>query len=692
MKTDLLPPELSLEDSWDACQGDVYRFFKHVDLLHRRDQAKTVKKKALVNELNLINFQDGFLFAHCRHRFYDEDILVRIYPEPCSDVELTCRFLDDDFQPHLDEDYFFLNLLIDQGKAAILIPSPLINFENGKMVFKLPEEGYRLDDRRYRRYRCPKVKATLTQNSLSAKGELIDFCSSGLKFRKTGGDFFLDKWFNPNAWVNIQVEKQGHNLFSGICECVRCDITNQYQEVVLKPVDNTIIRFEKKRLRSARQVIRPTPKIAFQHPFTDKLIQRDIIDISTSGLSVEDDPENSVFIPGMVIPELHIQFAGSLQLDCVAQIIHQRNGDRENHVGLAILDTDITNYSRLTDIIFQYMDSASQICSQLDIDSLWEFFFKTGFIYPSKYRLIKSHKNEFKDLFKSIYGQGSELAKYFIYQKNGQIHGHASMVRAYDRAWMFQHHAALKQGGMRIGFKVLFQVMQYLNDIARLPSCCLDYIFIYYQPHNRFPDRVFGDFTRHIDNPRTSSLDQFTYLPYPTLSLGTQLPEKWTLRECSPFDLSNIRRFYNCHSGGLLFDIIDLEPGSERGRKSLEQIYQKYGLSRTYKAFSLVHKDSVQALLVMEKSEKGLSLSELLNSVKIIICNPALKWDILSTAVNQLINSYHSEKVPIMIYPHHYADQHNIPYEKHYQLFILNLKYSSEYFEYMKDRYKVSLQ
>jgi len=560
------------------------------------------------------------------------------------------------------------------------------------MKFLLDEDSYYLQNRKQKRYKCSGVKATITQNSLSVNCELIDFSSESLKFRNLSEDFFLEKWFNPDVWVNILIQRNGQNLLSGICQCVRYEINNDYQEIVLKPIYNNINRFEKRGPRSRRQEIRPTPRIVFKHPFMDKVIQRNIIDMSTSGFSVIDDPDDSVFIPGMIIPELSIQFAGNLNLNCIAQVIYQRDEEQGNHIGLAILDIDINNYSRLTDIVSQCQDSASQICCELDLDSLWEFFFKTGFIYPNKYRLIKSHKNEFKDLFKILYGKDSELAKYFIYQNNGQIHGHASMVRAYDRAWMFQHHAALRQGSMRIGFRVILQVMHYLNDIARLPSCCVDHIFIYYRPNNRFPDRVFGDFARYIQNPRISSLDLFTYLPYPTLSLGNQLPEGWKLRECHPADLWKAKRFYKCHSGGLLFDILNLEAGSEKNSRSVEEAYQNRGLLRTYKAFSLVYKDSMQALMIMEKSEKGLSLSELLNCVRIIIINPELKWDVLSRTINNLINSYHSEKVPIMIYPHTYADRQKIPYEKHYQLFITNLKYAFKYFEFMRDCYNIKFQ
>jgi hypothetical protein len=51
---------------------------------------------------------------------------------------------------------------------------------------------------------------------------------------------------------------------------------------------------------------------------------------------------------------------------------------------------------------------------------------------------------------------------------------------------------------------------------------------------------------------------------------------------------------------------------------------------------------------------------------------------------------YHTDRVPIMIYPAHYVKEQGIPYEKYYQLWILNVQHGNEYIEYMQKKFRIS--
>jgi hypothetical protein len=323
------------------------------------------------------------------------------------------------------------------------------------------------------------------------------------------------------------------------------------------------------------------------------------------------------------------------------------------------------------------------------MDSLWEFFFRSGFIYPTKYRLIKGQREGFKETYRKLYEENPDIARHFTYQNNGKIYGHISMVRAYERAWMIHHHAARVMKNKRPGFMVLKQIMHYLNDMHRMPSANIDYVFSYFRPENKFPDRVFGGFARELDQPQGCSLDLFSYLPYPTLSMGNKLPKDWELKVCSGEDLHHLSRFYQRRSGGLLMDILhfrDRKPQNE----SIETLYHQMGFLRKFKAFSLTHHGKLNAVLILNQSELGFNLSELLNCIKIIVTDPeALPWDILSKAVGQLVPFYDMEKVPVLIYPLEYAESRGIPYEKRYHLWILNVRYGNEYMKYMQKRFRV---
>lgn len=148
-------------------------------------------------------------------------------------------------------------------------------------------------------------------------------------------------------------------------------------------------------------------------------------------------------------------------------------------------------------------------------------------------------------------------------------------------------------------------------------------------------------------------------------------------------------QFYDHHSGGLFLDVIGLQ-GPEPQQEKLESVYERHGLMRRWKMYSLTHEGGLHAVLIVDQSDLGLNLSELLNGIKIIVTNPQkLSWEVLSYAIGELVSAYDTDKVPVLIYPHEYADAQGIPYEKHYCLWILNVQYGNAYLEFMADKFKV---
>ena len=91
------------------------------------------------------------------------------------------------------------------------------------------------------------------------------------------------------------------------------------------------------------------------------------------------------------------------------------------------------------------------------------------------------------------------------------------------------------------------------------------------------------------------------------------------------------------------------------------------------------------------KLRLGFNLSELLNGIKILVTNPkALPWNILTIAISQLTDIYHTDRVPILFYPLDYIKSNSIPYEKQYQAWVLNVQYGNEYVEYMQKKFRIS--
>jgi hypothetical protein len=667
--------------------------FKHQKLIRALDRAESVSQKHLTNRINRIHFKGGSILVHLKHPKYEESILVRAYPQACFSGNLTCRWSEGTTLIPEILRYGFLNLIIADGRSIIVVPAELRSIDQGSLCVQLPKTSYAIGQRQARRYTCKGVTAQLTQNGFCATGELLDFSPVGLRIRVRPESDSSFHWLNSDGLVSMLLRHGNQILYSGACALIREQGNFHEREFVLAPRDNTIKRFKRKQIRNPRLCLLPSPTVSFDHPFLGKKFQLEIKDISTSGFSVYEKSDEGVLMPGMILPGLSINFAGELRMSCTAQVIHRyKEKTDEIHCGLAILDMNINAFSLLTHMLTKALDPHAHLSDAVDMDALWEFFFESGFIYPTKYRLIQSHREDFKETYRKLYQEKPEIAKHFTYQKRGRIYGHISMVRAYQRSWMIHHYAARSMEKRRTGFRVLKQMMHYLNDMCRLPSAKMDYVICYFRPENKFPDLVFGGFARALNNTRGCSTDLFAYLPYTSLSLGTELPKGWSLKQCSEKDLWKLKRFYRHYSGGLLLDVLGLDqedPGEER----LDAVYGRAGFHRKWEAYSLSHQDELGAVLIVNQSDLGLNFSELLNGIKILVTNPqGLPWNVLSTAIGKLTAGYHMERVPILFYPFEYVQAEDIPYEKRYQLWTLNVRYGQEYMEFMQRKFKISYE
>jgi hypothetical protein len=214
----------------------------------------------------------------------------------------------------------------------------------------------------------------------------------------------------------------------------------------------------------------------------------------------------------------------------------------------------------------------------------------------------------------------------------------------------------------------------------------------FFRPENKFPNYFFGNLVRDFKDPKRCSLDLFSYKNYTQSSPAAQLPEEWVLRECTTFDIAELERFYNYHSGGLFLDMLGLKQQSS-GKDSLEKMYKRHRLLRKWKAFSLVESQKMKAVLIVDQSDMGLNLSELLNNIKIIVCDQeSLPWNVLSATIDHLIDNYKTNTIPIMVYPDIYLEHQGITYEKKYLLWLADIQYGPEYLEYMRNKMRMKLR
>jgi hypothetical protein len=233
--------------------------------------------------------------------------------------------------------------------------------------------------------------------------------------------------------------------------------------------------------------------------------------------------------------------------------------------------------------------------------------------------------------------------------------------------------------------------MHYFNGLYRLPAVEMDYMMFYFRPENSFPDHFFGGFARHLHNPRACSLDLFSYLSYPASGVRQPLPEGWSLEPFISSDIGELDRFYRNASGGLLLDVLRLGKDNEDG-ESLSHLYARHGFKRSCQSFSLKQNGMLKAVLIVDQSDPGLSLSDFLNGIKILVTDAAgLPWEVLSAAISQLTGCYNIDKIPLLVYPSSYLEAKGVPFEKRYNLWIIDGHYAREYSEYMMENAKLRL-
>jgi len=668
-------------------------FFRQQELLEALESARKVNRQDIINKLNYINFVGDSIYVNLQHPQYKkEGVLVRANPEPCMDAEVTCRWADRNSYNLRLEQYQFRNVIIADGQSIIMIPATLKHMDEESICFVLDETGYAIGMRRARRYECEEVTAEMIQSGFIATGVLQDFNSLGFRIRVNPGLASSFNWLDAEQHVTVQLYEDRKVVFSGFCRIIRQTNGQAERDFVLAPVADQIRRFKSKEIRNVRQRLVPSPTISFRHPFCSKRIQREVFDISVSGFSVQEKIAEGVLIPGMVISDLTIQYVGILKLKCTAQVLYRRKMDEESVLcGLAILDMNVNDYSQLSHILSHASDPCTYIAKDVDMDALWEFFFDSNFLYPKKYSHFNYRRDVFRETYKRLYQESPEIARHFTYERDGRIYGHISMIRAYERGWLIHHYAARPMEHRLVGFLVLKQIMQYLNGIYLLPSAKMDYLMTYFRPENKIVARVFGGYAMEVQNPETCSVDVFSYLFHPLDDQNSHLPDNWNLNECSALDLRELELFYKHRSGGLLLKALGLRSGAG-GSDSLRMTFDRLGFKRDWKLFSLLYKGSVKAVLLANQSDLGVNLSELLNSIKVLVLDTEnLPYDILSVSFNQLKDIYQMDEIPVLIYPSEYLEARGIACEKKYALWILSMKEAGDqYLKYMQ-RFRIKL-
>lgn len=652
----------------------------------RARKKREVVRKHLVNRLNYLNFKDEPILVNFKHLKYGTTITLKAKPLPCLDDNLECLWVMCDGLEQKLETHRYESFIVPDPQEPLHVEAKLIDITANGISFHLPDTCDEISCRKINRHLCRDIQVRFLQNGTLFNGELVDFCAASFRIDMTCVPPQSFQWVNKITPVHIVLSDNNEVLYSGDCEIISQNAGQMTRSFVMKPLHSRICRFEPKEYRSSRHSLVPSPDAVFVDPLTGKTVNLKVIDISGSGLSVEESEENSVLLPGRIIPELSIDLASIMSIRCSVQVVYRdvktvAEGKNRVKCGLAILDMDINEHVRLMALLHQAKDRNSYVCNKLDMDALWELFFLTGFLYPEKYSFIQAQKEKFKETYERLYNSNPHIARHFVYQKNGRIYAHIAMVRFYEYTWLIHHHAADKRAGKRTGLSVLEQIGRSINDSHGLCSARMNFVACYYRPDNKFPQRVFGGIAKQINDRNGCSLDAFAYFHYRKgLVDQWDLTGPWSLRKTQKEDLIELESFYRYTSGGLLLNALDLEPHM-LGHDEIVRDYENTGFRKEKHIYSLKRNGRLKAVFVINVSDIGLNMSDLTNCIHtFIVDEEEFPRGTLFMIYSLLSKYYDSEYVPVMIYPASYADRRQIDYDKIYNLWILNMQYTDGYF------------
>ena len=651
-----------------------------------------ISRQQLVNKLNFINFQDETLLVNFKHKKFGQVFTCQAKPQPSMGEDVRCTWVDASKIKARLKTYEFENIMLKDRQWELEFHLEPMDINGEFIRFQIPEICFQLASKRNLKEPCHGIQAQIIQNSVIFDGILMDFCATEFSVKTRLNPPQTSQWLNPNVSVNILLSRKEETLYSGECKIVEESSNGNTIVFRLQPKNQNIQRFKKKRFRSIREDIAPAPIIRFTHPLTGKTHDFKVADLSGSGFSVEESENSSALLPGIILPDVEMLFANSFKIYFKAQVIYRESSELPDSgemfkCGLVFLDITTHDHLNLQSILLQLKNKDAHICNELDIDSLWNFLFETGFIYPEKYSYIQKNSENIKNTYNKIYSEKLGIARHFTYQKNGLIAGHLSMVRFYENTWLIHHHAGKKTAPFNAGLVVLNQIGHFSNNSHSLFSNHMNYLICYFRPENKFPNRVFGGAARTINDGNKCDIESFAYFHFNGNENPTEnkydISYEWSLNPSEEEDIEELTAFYSHNHGGLMLKALNIEY-NKINLNGLSDEYRKSGLKRERHFFSLKRDNMLIAVIMVNVSNRGLNLSDLTNGTNVIILDTEnLPEQVLKTALSLVSAHLNKNNFPVLVYPVNYMTHNSIPFEKTYNLWMLDTQFGDTYFRYV---------
>ena len=643
----------------------------------------SIDQKSIINMINHLHFSQSQLFLYVKNKVSGDNFFIKATPYCVENTSVSLRYT------HASSfDHAFMSLMgiaVDDGQKIMIIQIFPEKIEKCSVKVFLGETVGVWNKRKTKRHQCTGIRVNMEMGTFNIQGFLLNFSSRGFRvgIYQQGISDKID--LTTLSLVMTTLYKDDHIIYKGACTVVRADTTDDNPYLILKNSSDTYNHYTARTFRNPRHKLIPTPKIMLRHPVLNRYLRYEISDLSTSGFSICEASKEGFFMPGMIFHNTSILFLGNYKLSCSTQLVYNSKQDQSilKH-GFVFLDMNIKDYDYLFSVLVNAYDRHINYMTTINTESLWSFFFSSGFIYQKKYTYIIRNIKNLKAIYRRLYKQAVGIFRCITYERNGAVFGHVSMIKAYPGIWMVHHLAAVPIDGKHIGIHILHQIINYLEGPFRLPSSDMDFLMFYYRPENKFPEFFFTTACAATNDRKICSIDLFDYVSCHLSNKHIQLPNNWELEELSTRDLDQLINNYENESGGLLLDAlcISLQKSKE---EPIDNEYHKYNLKRKFSIHALKLKGMIKAAFIVDQSDIGVNLSELLNSIKIIISDSeGLEWDFLYNAICILGSIYKRKTLPIMVFPSGHRCLDTVTKEKRYRLLIINKIKGIDYLDQLK--------
>jgi hypothetical protein len=651
---------------------------------------RKISTKQIINLLNYINFQDGFIAVNLRHSRFENVVSLQAKPHPCKDNVFVCEWTNPQKVGRKLVSHEFDSISLTHEDSILKLQPDLAGIDESGISLVLSEQYYPLNTEPIEHYPCIGINAHVIQNSAIFKGTLINFSPNSFHVKVSLEPPQTAQWLNSDSNIEVVLSNKDETLYSG--ECLIRDQNESRNKIILclVPLKKKAQRFKSKKFRSNRIDTSPLPNISFKHPLTNRFVDLKIADLSGLGFSIKTSPSRNLFLPGLVLPGVEMKFANSFKVSFTAQVIYakpiksDKNESKETFLyGLSFINISSNDHLKLLSFLHQASDSNLYINNSLDMDLLWKFLFDSNFIYPEKYQFLQSQKEEIKNTYQNLYSKQSDIARHFTYQENETIASHLAMIRYYNNTWLIHHHASNRRVSFRAGLMVLNQIGLFSNDSYGLYSNHMNYLLCFFRPENKFPNRVFGGAAKKINDSMKCCLESFSYFHFKE-RLESDLNDSWAwgLTKTDNADLEELQAFYSYKSSGLMLKALDLEKNSNG--EDLYKAFVESGLKRFRHLFSLKYQEHLKAIIMVNITNAGLNLSDLTNATTVIVIDQEkLNHDIIEMALSLISAQLKIDDFPVLVYPSKFAKDHSIEQEKVYNLWILDTQYGDKYFNYV---------